>query len=673
MILKLEKVIKIKKIIVISEGKNTGLEVTKQLEELMGDPVDVKNVLLKEINKIKNYPDLILFTTEEVKVKGMRMLDKSVKNLVGERVIDHKNIKDIIDIKKGENVLLVNDNYSTAMETIDQLLDLGLDHIKYYPYYPGCISYPKLKIIITPGEPQLAPYTPETLLDIHTRILDIKTIYDISYLLKLKKNIDYSLVTTYIRDIVEITKSIDQSKKDTEQSEQMLEMLIDNIDYGIGFTDNKGKIIRINSKFEYMFGMNKKNIINNNIKSFICNEDDLTEDKVSKCLEELGNKIVIKNNKVSVEIKKVGFLSKIGYIIYLKEKTEFKNKAKYEKVSNDKLYNFSDYLSKDNKVLKMLKHAKKFAKTESTILIEGENGTGKEILAQAIHMNSYRKDKIFVPINMTTISSNLLESELFGYEEGTFTGALKGGKLGLFEVADGGTIFIDEIGDVPISVQSKLLRVLEEKKIRRVGSVEEKSINVRIIAATNKKLLKLVEKGKFRMDLFFRLSILPIYAIPLRNRKEDINYLLKHFINNNLLKKIDSLEEFFEKETIEFLNNYRWIGNVRELTNLVEYLLLIYDNEPLGIDSLHDYMKDVAIEEEKISLNRDELWVLGKLYEFKTPLGRIKLRDLARDEDIDIGEGQIRRIIESLKEYELIDIIGNRGSLINKKGKQLYG
>ncbi len=170
---------------------------------------------------------------------------------------------------------------------------------------------------------------------------------------------------------------------------------------------------------------------------------------------------------------------------------------------NRNLHSFKDYLTINKDALNIIKRAEKFSKTDATILIQGENGTGKEILAQGIHMSSFRNNSIFVPINMTTISSNLLESELFGYEEGTFTGALKGGKIGLFEMADGGTVFIDEIGDTPLDVQAKLLRVLEEKRIRRVGGIEEIPIDVRIIAATNKNLLDLVDKGQFRLDLFF--------------------------------------------------------------------------------------------------------------------------------------------------------------------------
>ena len=286
-------------------------------------------------------------------------------------------------------------------------------------------------------------------------------------------------------------------------------------------------------------------------------------------------------------------------------------------------------------------------------------------------MSSFRNNSIFVPINMTTISSNLLESELFGYEEGTFTGALKGGKIGLFEMADGGTVFIDEIGDTPLDVQAKLLRVLEEKRIRRVGGIEEIPIDVRIIAATNKNLLDLVDKGQFRLDLFFRLNILPLQTIPLRRRREDIEYLLKHFININLQhKNIRSLKEFFEKETIDFLNNYEWIGNVRELINLVEYLTLIYNGERLGISSLHNYMIDIETKKRKVYLSKEEIWVLRQFeIHNNIPLGRKKLAKLATDENLKIGEGKIRSALKTLEEYGFIKSIGNMGSKITRNGK----
>ncbi|MET3292530.1 UNVERIFIED_CONTAM: transcriptional regulator with PAS, ATPase and Fis domain [Brevibacillus sp. OAP136] len=215
--------------------------------------------------------------------------------------------------------------------------------------------------------------------------------------------------------------------------------------------------------------------------------------------------------------------------------------------------------------------AKRIAIGDSTILIQGESGTGKELFAQAIHIASNRKNKPFVTINCGAIPENLLESELFGYEEGAFTGAKKGGKLGKFELANGGTILLDEIGDMPIYLQVKLLRVLQEKKIERLGSSgKTKTIDVRVIAATHRDLEEFVKKGIFREDLYYRLNVIPLFVPPLRDRREDILSIA----NYHLLQSVDKLEKNIQGFTIEAQNmliRYDWPGNVRELSNAVEY------------------------------------------------------------------------------------------------------
>jgi transcriptional regulator with PAS, ATPase and Fis domain len=226
-----------------------------------------------------------------------------------------------------------------------------------------------------------------------------------------------------------------------------------------------------------------------------------------------------------------------------------------------------------------LERGKKYAKTEGTILISGENGTGKEILAQGIHRNSSRRDKAFVPINIAAISPNLVESELFGYEEGTFTGALKGGKVGLFQIADGGTLFIDEIGDTPMEVQAKLLRTLQEKTVRRIGGIREISVDVRVIAATNKDLETMVSSGSFREDLFYRLSVFPVVLPPLRDRRADIIPLVESFLiqHKNDLKSDIGLSDDAKKMLIA----YRWPGNIRELRNTIEFAVNMMENDTI--------------------------------------------------------------------------------------------
>lgn len=224
---------------------------------------------------------------------------------------------------------------------------------------------------------------------------------------------------------------------------------------------------------------------------------------------------------------------------------------------------------------------KQVAKSPSTtVLIQGESGTGKELVARAIHRLSSRKNGRFVDINCAALTESLLEAELFGYEKGSFTGAVATGKPGLFEVADKGTIFLDEIGEMGIALQAKLLRVLQERQFKRVGGINDIKIDVRVIASTNRNLEKEVESGNFRKDLFFRLKVLPIYVPPLRERKDDILVLVKHFVhkyNNELNKNVHRIPP----DTEELLLEYHWPGNIRELKNVIERAVLIANGDTL--------------------------------------------------------------------------------------------
>lgn len=254
-------------------------------------------------------------------------------------------------------------------------------------------------------------------------------------------------------------------------------------------------------------------------------------------------------------------------------KDEFKkvNRAKY---ALDSIIS----VSKSMENLKDL--TKRAAKTNSNVLILGESGTGKELFAHAIHNNSKRIDAPFIKVNCGAIPYELLESELFGYEEGSFTGAKKGGKIGKFKAADGGTIFLDEIGDLPMNMQVKLLRVLQDKEIERIGSNFSEKIDVRVIAATNKDLEKMVSEGMFRLDLYYRLNVVSIKIPPLRERKEDIPVLSKYLVDKiskgeNI--KVDKISD----NTLEYLKNYDWPGNVRELENILERAINFLEKETI--------------------------------------------------------------------------------------------
>lgn len=241
-------------------------------------------------------------------------------------------------------------------------------------------------------------------------------------------------------------------------------------------------------------------------------------------------------------------------------------------------YSFENLVGDSEGISGAMALAKKAAKTNSNVLILGESGTGKELLAHAVHNASNRNLAPFVKINCAAIPGELMESELFGYEEGAFTGAKKGGKKGKFELANGGTILLDEIGDMPMTMQAKLLRVLQEKEVERLGGNSLKNIDVRIIASTNKDLEKLVKKNEFRKDLFYRLNVMAIRLPALRERKEDIEVLANE-LRIKIAGRLGIYVEGISQETIKYLKSYDWPGNIRELENVIERSINLLDTD----------------------------------------------------------------------------------------------
>lgn len=238
-------------------------------------------------------------------------------------------------------------------------------------------------------------------------------------------------------------------------------------------------------------------------------------------------------------------------------------------------YYFDDIIRESEIMNRVVQKAERFAAADATVLITGETGTGKELFAQSIHNSGKRKTGPFVAINCASLDKNLIESELFGYEEGTFTGALKGGKAGLFEMAHGGTIFLDEIGEIPFNVQAQLLRVLQEREVRRIGSGTVIPVDVRVIVATNRNLLEEIRKGNFRQDLFYRLNILNLYIPPLKERGEDVRLIAKSMFRSRLTEAEYAVAEERLDCVMDYMRNHTWPGNVRELANFVECISVL--------------------------------------------------------------------------------------------------
>lgn len=417
------------------------------------------------------------------------------------------------------------------------------------------------------------------------------------FLVKDSQSIIIGIITIY-----EINKFLQETMESMERDYDLIKTDLDAFmacseDLAC-ISDGEGSKIRISSSCERIYGVKPESLIGKNVKDleksgmYLPSATKLViEEKKQVTLTQktnTGKKLLVTatpfldNNK---NIKRVVSISKdITGEEKLKKELEYTRVIiqKYEKeLSALRINNIksSELIYRSKAIEKIVEMVKKIASVESTILIYGETGVGKEVFAKYIHKISDKAKHPFIKINCGAIPENLLESELFGYEKGAFTGARNEGKPGLFEVADQGTLMLDEISDLPLSLQVKLLRVLQEKEFMRVGGYKTINVNVRIIAASNKDLKELVKSGEFRQDLFYRLNVIPITIPPLRERPDDITILAHHFME--LYNKKYNHSKQLTSEVLNMLLRYSWPGNVRELENVIERIVVISDNNQI--------------------------------------------------------------------------------------------
>ncbi|HEX7576381.1 MAG TPA: sigma 54-interacting transcriptional regulator, partial [Candidatus Methanoperedens sp.] len=384
---------------------------------------------------------------------------------------------------------------------------------------------------------------------------------------------------------------------------------------GIYLTDSFGRILRVNEAFTRITGVGSEELLNKTV-------DELVERGVFKHAIPLqalaagrpvtisqevrtGKTILVTSNPIMDED---GHISRIVH--NARDITELNNlKNKLEQTENlsqhyreqlNKIKISNKYIAKARSSKALIELVMRLSAVDTTVLITGESGVGKEIIAEILHENSDRRDKLMVPINCAAIPENLLESELFGYEAGAFTGASRKGKSGVFELADGGIIFLDEISELPLNLQSKLLRVLQQKEITRLGGNKPLKVDVRIIAATNQNLLDMVARKEFRNDLFYRLNVIPVKIQPLRDRKEEIPDFVSHF--TKLFNKKYKLNKRLDERAVYDLMQYNWPGNVRELQNMIERNMItsekdVINNLDFGEDKPDRYRIDTAFKE----------------------------------------------------------------------------
>lgn len=463
-------------------------------------------------------------------------------------------------------------------------------------------------------------------------------------------------LTNFLGKMADLISNKLKAQNKTEELElekKKLEILLNGMNKAVVSIDTRGNIDKYNVKFRKIFNIDDDKLECGNIfhlLDFIKKPSTLDFEKYKTGI--FYYKKQGRNLKGIYNISEIVVKNKLkGYVIdFIENKEAIKN---YNKINKDYKITLDNIIGSSE----IMEHTKQkaliAAKSNSTVLITGESGTGKELFARAIHNHSDRTDYPFVAVNCAAIPDNLLESELFGYEEGAFTGAKKGGKLGKFELAHKGTIFLDEIGDMSLHLQGKLLRVLQERELDKIGGKSNIFIDVRVVSATNKNLEELVKNGQFREDLYYRLKVIPITLPTLRERKNDIPLLIDYMIKeyaHKLNKDVIGIEEDAGKTLVD----YTWPGNVRELQNIIEYSINMSNSPLLTLDIIPNNIKSTYYDEK--SHKEEEIRTLEDLEKEEIRKAFDKYKHYKKDKELVAKALGISRatLYRKLEKYNLI-------------------
>lgn len=486
------------------------------------------------------------------------------------RVTIRKNsLKQLLKVPPRTKALLVNISHKMAIETMALLNQLGVDNIDFYPCSPNEEYSQSIKFAVTPGESRYVPEGITDILDIGPRILSSETIVEMMLKLHSEELMEEDRLKEYFQDLVDDNYNFNRIFQRSVQMEGLIDILQSTLNIGIICMDGDSVIFFFNKKAEEILNLTKQRVFDKkagDVLPFIPFEECFSTRREIK-----ERMLKVQNVDISLSIVPVvrgyDFIGAMATIQRFSDeefrqhklRCQLMNKGHAAKYTFDSIAGTSPAISRAKEI------AAKMAKRPAPVLLTGESGTGKELFAHAIHAASDRSEYPFVAINCAAIPDNLMESELFGYEEGAFTGAKKGGKMGYFEFAHKGTLFLDEIEGMSTALQLKLLRVIQEKEVLRVGGNRVINVNVRIIAATNENLEVLVQKGEFRKDLYYRLNVLSIELPPLRERGRDVLQLVHKF------RQETESTFVLSSETEEILLNQTWDGNIRQLRNCLEY------------------------------------------------------------------------------------------------------
>ena len=675
-----------KKIAVIANNKDYAEHIAASLDIYLRKWVHFQCYDTAEVeagNQVsEDYVVLSAFTIfQQVK----RKVKPDAKILIIDLTLDKSTLKELHRIPKNARALLVNIDYRCCMEVITMIYNCGFKSLELVPYYPGCEYDPSIKIAITPGELGLIPPGMAQVVDLKQRLIGVNSIYRIAQAIGVEDPIESEEAKAAADRAVNFNPEMDRLLGENSSLSGQINTILKLVKQGILITDVNGKIYLANEMAKEMLRDRTELLIGFNVAEVFpefssVNSGLLSEEQADKLISINERQVIVKVSRVEEDEDITGNVIMLEYFEEAEDR-QHKMRSKIRGYGHKASYTFDQILGESDAIESAKKIAMRMARSESSICLFGESGTGRELFAQSIHNYSSRRDYLFVAINCSALPENLLESELYGYEDGAFTGARKGGKIGLFELAHKGTLFLDEIGELPMQMQAKLLRAIEEQKILKVGGRRMIDVDVRVICATNRDLEKMVEEGSFRQDLYYRLCVLPVHIPPLRSRDKDVLLLM------NTMKRSIGAAYQLSPGAEEKILHYRWPGNVRELKNVTEYLANlgkpVIDAEDIPV--FHGG-SDALPQEEARSKGREKTDTLLQvpenrglaafiLREIETAqrqrmhVGRQALAQRAIEQGLFATEPEIRREMKRLSEEGcIVSFKGRKGSAITERG-----
>ncbi|QAT42981.1 sigma-54 interaction domain-containing protein [Aminipila luticellarii] len=638
--------------------------------------IEVKDYFISELRTDEQIEaDAYLMVYEDMIYQLKNHISNFYKLILLGRSIRKEFLHAMLEIPKDTEVLIVNDTYETAIQTTYTFYELGISHLNLIPYDKELAAggaYDHIEYAITPNEEDLVPETIGKIVNIGYREISFDTLLKLMRKLDLDNDVVNRNLIRHLHTIIEPNPDYHDNYYNSYLKGKLLNRVVDNSLAAIIMLNDNLEVVYFNDKADSIFETNMNAPFTYIDESLIRGED-------------LKNyPLVLEDENYIFEKTTIKLMDEaIGYLLNLQSE-----KILHDIEINLKNYNakkglvakhtFQDIIYRSDSMAECIAVAKQVAKTDYTILIRGATGTGKELMAQSIHNYSNRSRAPFVAVNCAAIPETLLESELFGYEGGAFTGAQKNGKLGFFEKAHTGTLFLDEIGDLSVNLQTRLLRAIQEKQIMRIGSDKVIDVDIRIIAATNSQLEEAVAKGKFRADLFYRLNVVPVFLKPISQRKDDILPLLKFFLGRDYSKVAED-----EKRLLE---EYQWPGNIRQLQSaglyyktLGKFPEYLYEkNSRMPADSLESTAsaKERKNADERIPMDIKTVSqrVLREIYEATQAyhgIGRSAMLGNLTMQGIKISDGKLRTILAELEAQGLVSIkCGRCGTQITEKGIQ---